>query len=99
MKMLKTLQLSTPQAGTPSRGHHADSDVTYTGYKPAAGKTVDEYRNLDAGDESLARWKASLGLEAASGGDTSKPKVVLCLNGMLTALSHLSCSSASCPWS
>jgi len=75
--MLKILQPSTPQAGTPSRGRHVDSDETYTGYKPAAGKSVDEYRSLDAGDESLARWKASLGLEAASGGDKSKPKVVL----------------------
>jgi hypothetical protein len=97
--MLKILQPSTPQAGTPSRGRHADSDVTYTGYKPAAGKTVDEYRNLDAGDESLARWKASLGLAAAFSGDTSKPKVVLCLNGMLAAVSHLSRSLVSCPWS
>ena len=99
--MLKILQPSTPQAGKPSRGRHADSvsDVTYTGYKPAAGKTVDEYRNLDEKDESLARWKASLGLDAAFSGDTSKPKVVLCLNGILTALSYLSRSLVSCPWS
>lgn len=45
------------------------------GYKPAAGKTVDEYKNLDSGDESLARWKASLGLGSATAGDTSGPKV------------------------
>jgi hypothetical protein len=50
---------------------------TVTGYKPAAGKTVDEYRNLDAKDESLARWKASLGLDAAASGDTSGPKVIM----------------------
>jgi Rho GDP-dissociation inhibitor len=50
------------------------------GYKPAAGKTVDEYRELDAGDDSLARWKASLGLDGAAGGDTSQPKVVLLIN-------------------
>lgn len=55
--------------------------ITFTGYKPAAGKSVDEYKNLDAEDESLARWKASLGLDAASGGDTSMPKVRLCLDG------------------
>jgi hypothetical protein len=50
----------------------------YVGYKPAAGKSVDEYRQLDAGDESLARWKASLGLDAATATtvDTSQPKVV-----------------------
>ena len=51
--------------------------ITFTGYKPAAGKSVNEYKNLDAGDESLSRWKASLGLDAASGGDTSQPKVSL----------------------
>ena len=50
---------------------------TVTGYKPAAGKTVDEYRTLDANDESLARWKASLGLDAASSGNASGPKVAM----------------------
>jgi Rho GDP-dissociation inhibitor len=38
---------------------------------------VDEYQKLDAGDESLARWKASLGLDSASAGANSGPKVVL----------------------
>jgi hypothetical protein len=51
--------------------------IRVVGYKPAAGKTVDEYRQLDAGDDSLARWKASLGLDSAAGGDTTLPKVVL----------------------
>ncbi|KAI0320639.1 rho GDP-dissociation inhibitor, partial [Amylostereum chailletii] len=46
------------------------------GYKPSAVKSVEEYTKLDANDESLARWKASLGLtEGAVAGDTSKPKV------------------------
>ncbi|CCC67944.1 hypothetical protein NCAS_0A13860 [Naumovozyma castellii] len=31
-------------------------------YKVSAKKTVDEYKKLDAGDESLAKWKESLGL-------------------------------------
>ncbi|KAH9973076.1 rho GDP-dissociation inhibitor [Lactifluus volemus] len=50
--------------------------INTPGYKPAAGKSVDEYRQLDAGDESLARWKASLGLDAATTTtvDTSQPK-------------------------
>jgi hypothetical protein len=74
--MLKTSLPSTPQVGTPSCGFHAIL-ITCTGYKPAAGKTVDEYRSLDAGDESLARWKASLGLDAATSGDKSVPKVAL----------------------
>ncbi|KAI9513176.1 rho GDP-dissociation inhibitor, partial [Russula earlei] len=47
------------------------------GYNPTAGKTIEEYRNLDANDESLARWKASLGLDAAASGDTSQPKVTV----------------------
>lgn len=36
-----------------------------------------EYAQLDAEDESLARWKASLGIAAgqATPGDPSKPKV------------------------
>lgn len=31
-------------------------------YKVSTKKTVDEYKKLDAEDESLAKWKASLGL-------------------------------------
>lgn len=38
---------------------------------------MDEYKNLDAGDESLARWKASLGLDSASAGENNGPKVAL----------------------
>lgn len=33
-------------------------------YKVSAKKTLEEYKNLDAGDESLAKWKESLGLGA-----------------------------------
>ena len=41
-----------------------------------AAKTVDEYAKLDANDESLARWKASLGIGASGGTaiDTTGPK-------------------------
>lgn len=47
------------------------------GYKPTgATKTADEYAKLDAEDESLARWKASLGITpGVSSGDTSGPRV------------------------
>lgn len=47
------------------------------GYKPGAKKSVAEYAQLDAEDESLARWKASLGIGAGQSatGDPSKPKV------------------------
>jgi hypothetical protein len=65
--------------------------ITCTGYNPAAGRSVDEYRKLDAGDESLARWKASLGLDSASGGDKSGPKVALVLltRSLLSFILHL----------
>ncbi|KIM46020.1 hypothetical protein M413DRAFT_441088 [Hebeloma cylindrosporum] len=48
------------------------------GYKPGAAKSADEYAKLDAEDESLARWKASLGIvPGASGGEASGPKVTV----------------------
>ncbi|KAN0097315.1 Immunoglobulin E-set [Tylopilus felleus] len=46
------------------------------GYKPGTAKTAEEYAKLDAEDESLARWKASLGIvPGAPTGNTSLPKV------------------------
>jgi len=50
--------------------------INTPGYKPAPGKSVDEYSKLDAGDESLARWKATLGLDSATGGDGPKLTVL-----------------------
>ncbi|KAF5388138.1 hypothetical protein D9615_000264 [Tricholomella constricta] len=48
------------------------------GYKPSAAKSPDEYAQLDAEDESLARWKASLGIvPGAAAGDTNGPKVTI----------------------
>ncbi|KAJ7283787.1 immunoglobulin E-set [Mycena rebaudengoi] len=47
------------------------------GYKPAAAKSTDEYAQLDAHDESLARWKASLGIVPGAGGDATGPKVTV----------------------
>ncbi|KAF9247162.1 immunoglobulin E-set [Melanogaster broomeanus] len=48
------------------------------GYKPTAAKTAEEYANLDAEDESLARWKASLGIvPGVASGNTSGPKVTV----------------------
>ncbi|WVF67431.1 hypothetical protein IAT40_002187 [Kwoniella sp. CBS 6097] len=46
------------------------------GYKVGQSKTVAELAALDQEDESLQRWKASLGLGTAGGGGGSK-KVVL----------------------
>ena len=36
---------------------------------------MDEYAKLDAEDESLARWKASLGVIPGAAGAASGPKV------------------------
>lgn len=48
-----------------------------------------EYAQLDAEDESLARWKASLGIGADAGvGDPSKPKVKLLLSLVLIGSTH-----------
>ncbi|KAJ4472340.1 immunoglobulin E-set [Lentinula aciculospora] len=57
---------------------HEDLKPSSTpGYKPSAAKTADEYAALDAEDESLARWKASLGLTAAASGNASGPKLTI----------------------
>jgi len=48
------------------------------GYKPTPAKSVDDYAKMDAEDESLARWKASLGIApGASTAPASGPKVTV----------------------
>ncbi|PAV20774.1 E set domain-containing [Pyrrhoderma noxium] len=48
------------------------------GYKVTApAKSPEEYAQMDANDESLARWKASLGIGATPAGDASGPKVTV----------------------
>ncbi|KAJ6516035.1 immunoglobulin E-set [Mycena sanguinolenta] len=63
---------------------HADDDhadlapSTTPGYKPAGPvKSADEYAKLDAEDESLARWKASLGIVPGASGPATGPKVTV----------------------
>ncbi|KAI5286179.1 hypothetical protein KEM54_006991 [Ascosphaera aggregata] len=52
--------------------HDDDLAATRTeGYKVGEKKTIEEYTQLDANDESLNRWKASLGL--GSGTPISDP--------------------------
>ncbi|QLL31616.1 hypothetical protein HG536_0B04800 [Torulaspora globosa] len=41
-----------------------DGEQETDNYQVKAKKTVDEYKKLDAGDESLKRWKESLGLSS-----------------------------------
>ncbi|KAG6837970.1 hypothetical protein H0H93_008364 [Arthromyces matolae] len=50
---------------------------TTPGYKIGAAKTTDEYAKLDAQDESLARWKASLGIVPGASGQATGPKVTV----------------------
>jgi len=63
---------------------------TTEGYKVGEKKTIDEYANLDAEDESLARWKQSLGIApGASAGSIGEPgdtrKVVILELSLLIA--------------
>ena len=52
--------------------------VDTKGYKPGTKKTLDEYNELDANDESLRKWKESLGInKAADDKIENKPKVVV----------------------
>jgi len=48
-----------------------------TGYKVTELKSVEDYANLDANDESLNRWKASLGLDKAAAATGSGPKITI----------------------
>ncbi|KAJ8595302.1 E set domain-containing protein [Rhizopogon salebrosus TDB-379] len=52
---------------------------TTPGYRPSGpAKTADEYAKLDAEDESLARWKASLGITPGQGSSAaSGPKLTV----------------------
>ncbi|CAG8664969.1 13794_t:CDS:2 [Dentiscutata erythropus] len=48
------------------------------GYKVGEKKTLDEYATMDSTDESLNRWKASLGLAGkAAGSQVDGPKVII----------------------
>uniref|UniRef100_A0A1D1YB60 Rho GDP-dissociation inhibitor n=1 Tax=Anthurium amnicola TaxID=1678845 RepID=A0A1D1YB60_9ARAE len=47
------------------------------GYKVGEKKTIDELHNLDANDESLKRWKESLGLKTATGPTDDPRRVVI----------------------
>ena len=50
--------------------HHEDDDLAptqTTGYKPGEKKSLQEYQTLDAQDESLNKWKESLGLNKSAG--------------------------------
>jgi len=48
----------------------------FSGYNPGGYKSPEELANLDAEDESLARWKASLGIVPGTSSAESGPKVM-----------------------
>ncbi|KAI9827191.1 MAG: hypothetical protein M1832_005328 [Thelocarpon impressellum] len=65
-------------------GNAAEDDLTPTkteGYKVGEKKTVEEYSKLDQNDESLARWKKSLGLGTGDTvSDASDPRKAIILS-------------------
>ncbi|KAJ1984384.1 rho GDP dissociation inhibitor [Dimargaris verticillata] len=59
---------------------HAEDELVPTqteGYKVGEKKTIEQYKQLDANDESLNRWKQSLGLGQSSGPVADKRQVVI----------------------
>jgi len=48
-----------------------------TGYKVGEKKSIDEYKNLDANDDSLNKWKENLGLSKVTGSSSEGPRVVI----------------------
>ena len=48
-----------------------------SGYRVGEKKTIQELQNLDSNDESLRKWKESLGLSAAQTGNDPRRVVVL----------------------
>ncbi|KAG6878107.1 hypothetical protein C0993_012111 [Termitomyces sp. T159_Od127] len=71
--------LISPQSPARAGGRMVDPSLPlHRRYKVSAAKSAEEYANLDAEDESLARWKASLGIvPGTAGNDASGPKVTV----------------------
>ncbi|RCI03687.1 hypothetical protein CU098_000681, partial [Rhizopus stolonifer] len=60
--------------------HHEDelAPTQTTGYKPGEKKSLQEYQTLDAEDESLNKWKESLGLnKSGQTGPHDDPRKVI----------------------
>ena len=54
-----------------------DAEETIDTYKVGEKKTIQELQSLDANDESLRKWKESLGLSATQSSNDSRKVVVL----------------------
>ncbi|KAF9410897.1 hypothetical protein BGZ94_001494 [Podila epigama] len=62
--------------------NHEDDDFAPTmtaGYKPGEKKSLADYQNLDANDESLRRWKESLGVSSSGVSKLDDPHNVVVL--------------------
>ncbi|KAI9795659.1 MAG: hypothetical protein M1833_006900 [Piccolia ochrophora] len=63
---------------------HADDDLAPSkteGFKVGEQKTIEEYQQLDQNDESLRRWKESLGIGSGNAiADPSDPRKVVVLS-------------------
>jgi hypothetical protein len=75
MRICSQLPLQVPYLSLATRFRRNLTNDS-TGYNPTAVKSVDEYAKLDAHDESLARWKASLGVVPRAVQSSSGPKVM-----------------------
>ncbi|CAO3631828.1 unnamed protein product [Mucor hiemalis] len=59
---------------------HIEDDLAptqTTGYKPGEKKSLQDYQTLDAQDESLNKWKQSLGLNNSAAGPHDDPRRVI----------------------
>ncbi|KAF9556583.1 hypothetical protein BGW38_009186 [Lunasporangiospora selenospora] len=52
-----------------------DFSPSNTNYKPGEKKSFNEYQNLDANDDSLRRWKESLGVKSGDAPAPDTPNV------------------------
>ena len=62
------------------------------GYKPGEKKSIQEYQSLDAGDESLRRWKESLGISSSAtqgAMDPHAPRLVIHSLALELSLIHI----------
>nr|POE71964.1 rho gdp-dissociation inhibitor [Quercus suber] len=65
-----------------SAAHGDDLEPEHTeGFKVGESKTIDEYQKLDQNDESLRKWKESLGIGSGTAiADPSDPRKVIILS-------------------
>lgn len=68
---------STQHSSQPSVDDEDLKPSQTAGYNPGVAKTLEEYANLDAQDESLRKWKESLGIVPGTAAN-GKPTLSIC---------------------